>query len=1084
MDEASIEPYSSPPAVLNAQQPWSRTRWTNSDAGTEHQSTAPHSAHTAAVTHTRIESRSHSQHHRTSTITINNDTGITLTLSPPLAMMDGVPTDPSAELTPLPSLGAFLSSPVYRSPGGVEPHLEFQLRRRIRSIRQNDRLVHPAATPAIAVGNAASTQVVIDTDKSQTATAAAALKAPLPDVSARPAAVGYGKLVYRIRHHGPRHWCGQLEYGLRLGAAAVLAGSITSLIPAVQGDSWLVIPYFLPFIALLVTAFKLGQTLSVCLQICQGAAVSIFLCWVALVSGLGPSNRWQGGIVIFFLELFCLYFFRDKPFAKKGAGAVIVIVVLLGINNPAFASNKWVWHALSEILCGLALALALEIFLFPPLSTLELHYRWWQSWRLVERQIVAAVQSYMAIDNDQLIARRAELDTFRRAAKENLAQLKARAGESGLERAFIPPWQLLWPYYWIYGSKYGWLEPSSLIPAMEKLLDCVEQLAICIETLQTSEYHAEFQDWMSEPLTDFSLAVRRLAAAVGEVRYDRDEINAAQAAVQASWNRCFTRWQRARYVINSFPNIPAELCTEELERGFNKVPVERDSVLQLGVTDLGNHSLFITCLDMMVASMVATAPPATPPTITLGTALMKYATLLLCGPYVLKVDVPGLKIAIKVSTILLLVSMPWLIYESVDHFTNGYWIPIAVAFTYADIFGLAVYTALLRVLGTMIGACFGALVVNAVIQQDTTILDPLDRSRYGWMIALLFLWMLACAPFRLHPRWSYGGTVAIFTAPIILFGWSKYGVLVLSPADLALVRIQENVIGVLVYLLVDYLWWPNTATSKLAAVLKTNLRAVQRTSDGALQLYSRAYRSAAADIASKEPAATGAAAAPTASGLLADVKKCREGVATLDMLLPLAMWEPPVPQLHCHGLTLYQPEVGALHQQLMAAQTRITHLNSLLIACIERVTSERAQADLVLIRQITPQQNVDQLQSLIAKLQRLLDNLFMGHPHTPNIMQLPPLPRPTTEKEDADPLHKADDLLLELRVAVADAATAGFRLNVEGRAPVVGLYLYASFKAAEYVAALIVQRLMDVVVLTRKMARLQLDVAAVSIDRL
>ena len=989
-------------------------------------------------------------------------------------------TAPSAELNPLPSLGYLNSAPAYRSSGGVEPHLEFHLRRRIQAIRGGDDRVSPAMPPD-SNGDVSSTHIPISkTD------AAVSISVPLPEISSRPAAVGNGRFMYRIRHHGPRHWCGQLEYGLRLGAAAVLSSAITTVIPAIQGDSWLVIPYFLPFLALLVTAYKLGQTLSVCLQIIQGAIVSVFLVWVALVSGLGLSDRWQAGIVIFFLSLFCLYVFRDKPFAKKGAGAVVVIVVLISINNPAYDNNKWPWYALAEIFVALAVALALEIVLFPGLSTLELHYRWWQSWRLVERLVNAAVQSYMALDGDQLIARRGELDTFRRAAKENLAQLKARAGEAGIEKAFVPPFILLWPYYYMYPARLGWLDPGSLIPAMERVLDCVEQLSICIESLQTSEYHAEFQDWMSEPLLDFSVSVRRLAATVGEVRYDADELSAAQAAVQQTWNRCFTRWQRARYVINGFPNMPAPVDREDVCYGSRRQPVERDVVLTIGVSDLGNHSLFVTCLDMLVGCIAATSPPTTPPVVPLSAILLKYFNMLFCGPYVLRVDVPGLKVAIKVSTTLLLVSLPWLIYESVDHFTNGFWIPIAVAFTYADIYGVAVYTSMLRVLGTTIGACFGALAVNAVLQQDTTTLDPLDRSRDGWLIALLFLWMLACAPFRLHPRWSYGGTVAIFTAPVVMFGWAKYHTTVLSPADIALARISDNVIGVLVYLVVDYLWWPMTATQKLATLLKVNLRAVQRATDGAVQLYAIAYGpTTTTDTAVKEAGPAPASAEPTIAGLQAEVKKCKENVASLDTLLPLVLWEPPLPQPHCHGLTMYQPEVAALHQQLMAGQTRINHLNALLLTCIERVNSEKVAADLAIIRtQMTPQQNTQQLLALIVRLRRLFDGLYVGHPPTPHMMKLPPHPKPQVEGEDGDPLSRADELVLEFRVAVSDAATAGFHANVEGRSPVPGLYLYASFKAAEYVAALLMQQLLSIVALTRKLARLQLDVAAVSIDRL
>ena len=249
------------------------------------------------------------------------------------------PIAPSAELTPTPQFPTDPSHLIVRYPSGIEPQAEFHLRRRIRALHhqaalseQKQRLTQvkverggeeefgqsdgrPQPPPAPSA----------DSDKATEDVA-------LPPHPSRPAALPLFGWSYRIRHFGPRHWKGQVEYGLRLGIAAVLSGAMTSLITSLSTAPFLTIPYIFPFFAVLVTTYKLGQSLSVILQIVQGGLVSIFLTWVALKAGLGEGDRWQGGLTIFLLAVFCLYVFRAQPFAKKGSGAVIVIVVLIAVD--------------------------------------------------------------------------------------------------------------------------------------------------------------------------------------------------------------------------------------------------------------------------------------------------------------------------------------------------------------------------------------------------------------------------------------------------------------------------------------------------------------------------------------------------------------------------------------------------------------------------------------------------------------------------------------------------------------------------------------------------------------------------------
>ena len=149
-------------------------------------------------------------------------------------------------------------------------------------------------------------------------------------------------------------------------------------------------------------------------------------------------------------------------------------------TTPLFADPILVWKLYSELLTALAVALALQLVIFPGYSQLELHWRWWQSWRLLERLIASTIQTYMAPDVDRLQARKADFDTFRRSARANLAQMKARAGESQLERAFIPSIYSLYPFYFMYPSHLAWLDPMQHIPLVEQLLDVVDHLSLCL----------------------------------------------------------------------------------------------------------------------------------------------------------------------------------------------------------------------------------------------------------------------------------------------------------------------------------------------------------------------------------------------------------------------------------------------------------------------------------------------------------------------------------------------------------------------------------------------------------------------------
>ena len=874
----------------------------------------------------------------------------------------------------------------------------------------------------------------------------------------RPAAVTLFGFSYRVHSFGLRHWRGQLEYGLRVGVATALSGAMATLIPRVDTSSALLsIPYVLVFFAVLATAPTVGQSLGLLVQLLQGIACTSILVYAAIKAGLGLGTRWQGGLTIFLLECFGLYVMRAQFIGKKTAGAIIVILVLLFVNNPNDQDPLLVWRLILEVIAGCGLAIALQLLLFPRFARLELHERWWYGWRLMERLITAALDAYAAApDVQQLTAMRGAVRQLRTACTTNLGAIKTRALETRVEDALLPPLFTHWPFYRQYAA-YPRMDPMMHVTWMEEVLSLVDNVVLCVESVAMSEYHAEFQDWMISALGDFARAAAAVTREVGEVRCDTTALADAQRAVVAASQRCFELWHSVR--IKTYRPSPPPGVTWASDFAGEPPPVA-DS-LTITFVDVENHFAFLTTLDMLAGALSSRQLIPPPGPFEPLPLLKRYATLLLMWPYTWRIHAADAKVAVKVAGILTVVSLPWLIQPSVIHFANGYWIPIAVAFSYADVYGQAVNTCLTRVLGTTVGACFGSLAVNAVLQQDTTQLHPLTRSRAGGLLALLFCWMVVCAPFRLHPRWFYAGTVAMFTAPIIAIGWMSYGAAFLSPGDLALARIQDNILGCLMYLVLDYLVLPTTATGKLLTLLQVNVANLDTAARGALLHYARVYEveGEGSDVGAREEVV------PVAQ--LRGMGEAAKGIVGQQAgMLPFTTWEPPLPQPHCGRLSMYQPEVTGLHQQLMELQGRITLLTHLLLSTTQRLRADSARDDLALLLGQLDAASTRGLVDATGRVRQLLARLFAA-PNDHRLLQ--------GQECGQQELQEAERALLSLEAAQERACAVQFHAmaSASPRQALPSLYAASSMKTADYVASALVQSLLELLGTAKRLRGMQ-----------
>jgi len=129
-------------------------------------------------------------------------------------------------------------------------------------------------------------------------------------------------------------------------------------------------------------------------------------------------------------------------------------------------------------------------------------------------------------------------------------------------------------------------------------------------------------------------------------------------------------------------------------------------------------------------------------------------------------------------------------------------------------------TASARLMGTLIGSMF-AYTALALLRQSA-------HNHPGTLMVLLGVWSTLLAVPRTSPRHAYAALVASFVPYIIVLGTSSAattGTTAINRRDLAYTRIEQNILGIVVFVLVEVLVWPQRASRQLPRALSDTLRA-------------------------------------------------------------------------------------------------------------------------------------------------------------------------------------------------------------------------------------------------------------------
>lgn len=111
-----------------------------------------------------------------------------------------------------------------------------------------------------------------------------------------------------------------------------------------------------------------------------------------------------------------------------------------------------------------------------------------------------------------------------------------------------------------------------------------------------------------------------------------------------------------------------------------------------------------------------------------------------------------------------------------------------------------------RFLGTLFGGAFAYFVSLALLVDGNFQLNKV----LGMFVPFVFL----CGLIKQNRQWSYFGVISAATAMVIIFGRSTYGENI-PQGELVLLRVQQNVIGILVLLVLSLFTFPILAIDNL-----------------------------------------------------------------------------------------------------------------------------------------------------------------------------------------------------------------------------------------------------------------------------
>ena len=618
------------------------------------------------------------------------------------------------------------------------------------------------------------------------------------EVRARPPAV-VGSL------HG--EFLRRCQYGIQT-ASAFLAGAFLAYGTSLSTS--LSVPYLIPVMAAMLLQTSIGMSLLAA----AGLVISltpICIFFYLLQKGLGYHDFAAIAILLFFSTWFIAY--RNPTIAQRKMPLIIVVIFWTSICNtpngllpPTFA-----FQLLEAMVIGLAVALAASLVVFPTSACYELHQRLIYCLHGVEQAselIITAFVCHCQPGSADTGCERCQVRRLRAMADLDIVIALLRDTRAAIRSLivsckgeFVPLVQKL--------------TGLPLTPAQE--VDVVTQLVLFLAAAQAqlkAAEHRELEQQLHKPALSWHAQFKALL----------DCIRAGQSGPELE-----ERFRVLHHAGEALLRVRGEAGVKKESVGTMSAPLADSSVdpSKAGKAEESGPQVAAQCLLFSMRQLVDTlrlyyhraSTEALPSfDVTAAQRAAKLSADLALPARLLSLfwplDIPILISSLRSALIIGVGSVFVLVPSLAAQFEQGTWILIAMCMTQGNTQGGAFLTMRNRLFGTMLGSVFGYLCYLAV-----------GTNQYHFF-GLMVPWILLCTFARYNASWSYAATIATITPLIIVLGNTVGSS---TPEDFAILRIQENVLGILLGAVLNMLLLPINASDTLSVTVSKAMQEAEMT---------------------------------------------------------------------------------------------------------------------------------------------------------------------------------------------------------------------------------------------------------------
>ncbi|CAF1403007.1 unnamed protein product [Adineta steineri] len=581
----------------------------------------------------------------------------------------------------------------------------------------------------------------------------------------------------------------RVQFSIRLVIAFLVSGFLAYGTPLKNQVSQLV--FLIPLASVLVIQDTVGLTVAAAFQMLTTLVpVSIFLFIVQKI-GLGYHDYVAAEIILLIVSFF-IGFVGSQAQSRKIPLVMCAVFFATIVNQPIIPSTL-IFQIFEVFAIGICVSVLITLIIFPAFATMDIENRVNYILLNLGEMHRLIVQSFLHQDQIDAQVLLTQVSTIEQMVFEAMSSLQTK-----LVFARFEPSRLL--------QRIFNLKRKNIIDlTLSEQENLVTSLFLHVRSMQSMVKQCHFNEYHTDLTRDIRESLLNLCSCQSII------IN------NITKHTLITKGEFMHYVSDLY-QAHQKLSKTYRDTGFHRLEYAVISGTTIKSEDYLGHSFFLFQIHTIAKLLISVTATDKKKVVEKKRKTSLKERLIPKWSRIL--------VALKTTIIMGVGSIFVMVPSLVTTFENGQWIFIALCMTQGDTVGGAFTTMRMRLFGTLLGAMWSYITYLAVGEQI--------YPTFGMLVP----WILFFGYIRSLPNWNYTALVAIFT-PILINLGRIAGPIPVPEGDFILLRIEENVIGIGLAIVLTLIIFPIFALDLLKENIQNTLEAFRDSVDSIRSIYNK-----------------------------------------------------------------------------------------------------------------------------------------------------------------------------------------------------------------------------------------------------